>query len=88
VLPQNYPERLVRVVIYPMPAIVQTLWRMMQSLLDPKTRRKFKMLSGPSDLGAPCPVELKEVISFDQLPFDAQKMHQELDDSEYSSASE
>jgi hypothetical protein len=88
VMPVNYPERLKRVVIYPMPMVVQSLWHMCRSFLEPATASKFEVIRGAADIGSPCPMELREVISYEQLPFDAQKYHQELDDSEYESASE
>jgi hypothetical protein len=77
-LPDNYPERVQQVVIYPVPGIVRQLWRMVSHLLDPVTRAKFEVLSGSASLDAPCPLELRDVVELDQLPVDAQKMHQAL----------
>lgn len=81
-LPDNFPERVQRVVIYPLPAIVKQLFRMVRGLLDPVTRDKFEVLSGSANLDAPCPSKLQDVVRLDQLPLDARKMHQSLDDLE------
>jgi len=78
VLPNNYPERVQKVVIYPMPGIVGVLWRTVRCLLDRVTRDKVQVLSGAASLGAPCPPELREVVSLEELPLDAQKTHQNL----------
>jgi len=78
VLPDNYPERVQRVIIYPLPTLVRQLWRMTRGLLDPVTREKFEVLSGSASLGAPCPAALGEIFLLDQLPLDAQKTHQAM----------
>lgn len=78
VLPDNYPERVQKVVIYPMPSILGQLWSMVSCLLDPKTRAKFQVLSGPDAIGAPCPRELGDVVALEELPLDVQKNHLSL----------
>jgi len=78
VLPNNYPERVQKVVIYPMPGIVGLLWSTVRCLLPLETRKKFHVLSGSASVGAPCPPELREVISLADLPLDVQKTHQNL----------
>lgn len=75
VLPDNYPERVKKVVIYPMPSILGQLWRMVSCLLDPTTRDKFQVLSGSDAIGAPCPRELGEVVALEELPLDVQQTH-------------
>lgn len=78
VLPQKYPERVKRVVVYPMPSIVWYLWRIVSGFLDPVTREKFVILTGSAGKHADCPPELAEYIALEQLPLDAQKMHAAL----------
>jgi len=77
-LPDNFPERVSRVVIYPMPWIVQALWRVVAGFLDPVTRAKFVIISGDAKKHAPCPQELNEYFTIDQLPADARDMHAAL----------
>lgn len=78
VLSNNYPERVQRVVIYPVPSLVGHLWRMVRSMLDPVTRGKIQVHNGSAALGAPCPSELRQVVELSQLPIDAQQRHQAL----------
>mmetsp|Transcript_90851 Transcript_90851/g.166756 ORF Transcript_90851/g.166756 Transcript_90851/m.166756 type:complete len:272 (-) Transcript_90851:211-1026(-) len=78
VLPQNYPERVKRIVVYPMPNIVWYLWWLVSGFLDPVTREKFVILTGSAASSADCPTELAEYIALEQLPLDAQKMHAAL----------
>eukprot|EP00932_Pfiesteria_piscicida_P022975 SRR837773.9715.p1 GENE.SRR837773.9715~~SRR837773.9715.p1 ORF type:complete len:275 (-),score=45.81 SRR837773.9715:62-886(-) len=82
ILPDNYPERLVRVVIYPMPWFVRALWSMVAGFLDPTTRDKFIVLGGEAKRGSPCPMELNEYVTLDQLPIDAHAMHAGLKSSD------
>lgn len=77
-LADQYPERVQRIVIYPLPGIVRQLWRMVRCLLDTATRDKVMVLGGSATLGSPCPTELRDVLSLDQLPADLQKTHQNL----------
>lgn len=79
VLPRNFPERMQRVVIYPLPWIFASLWRLVRNLLDPVTQDKFVVLSGSSDFGSPCPDGLNKFLFLDQLPQDAHMMHQSLE---------
>jgi len=81
-LPENYPERVQRIVIYPVPWAVGQLWQMVRRLLDPVTRAKVEVYSGSGAHGAPCPPELSEIVSLDQLPMDAQKTHHNLEQEE------
>jgi hypothetical protein len=78
VCPSNYPERIHRVVVYPLPPMVEHLWRIMRALLDEGTQRKIEVVSGPSEMGSPCPRELGRHVSYEQLPEDARSMHLSL----------
>lgn len=77
-MPDNFPERVQRVILYPIPMIVKQLWVMVRGLLDKVTRDKFEILSGAATINAPCPAKLREVVLLDQLPKDAHEMHQAL----------
>jgi len=78
ILPNNYPERAQRIVVYPMPFLVKTLWNMVKVLLDPVTQEKFVILGGSASVGAPCPAELATYVSLDQLPEGVRATHQAL----------
>jgi|Transcript_29668 hypothetical protein len=77
-LPGNYPERAHRIIVYPMPFLVKGIWSMVKPLLDPVTREKFVILSGPAGIGSPCPAELAEYVSPDQLPEAVRHTHEAL----------
>jgi len=77
-MPDNFPERVQRVVIYPLPFIVKQLFRMVRCMLDPVTSKKVEVISGSATLDAPCPTQLGDIVLFDEIPLDAQKMHQSL----------
>jgi hypothetical protein len=78
ILSANFPERAKRIIVYPMPSFVRSLWWLVSGLLDPETKDKFVILSGAADVGSPCPEELREFVALDQLPADAHAMHAEL----------
>merc|ERR1712232_366630 len=68
VLATHYPERAHRFVIYPLPLIVTRFWNTLAGvLMDPVTREKIMFLPGPSSVGSPCPRELGNYVSIDQL---------------------
>jgi len=75
---EHYPERIHRVVIYPMPSVVSRLWYVVKQFIDTATRKKVVLLSGPSEEGGPCPKELGLYVTLDALPSDAQDIHKEL----------
>jgi len=75
---EHYPERIHRVMIYPVPAAVTRLWWVVKKFLDPATVKKVTLISGPSEEGGPCPMKLGEYITLDALPEDVQEIHKEL----------
>mmetsp|Transcript_34889 Transcript_34889/g.79110 ORF Transcript_34889/g.79110 Transcript_34889/m.79110 type:complete len:292 (+) Transcript_34889:1-876(+) len=87
VLPDNYPERVKKVVVYPVPVLAQGLWWVCRSFLDERSCSKFEVISGSATLGAPCPQELGRHVSFAQLPEDAQGMHWALLEAEAAECS-
>jgi len=77
-LPNHFPERAHRIIVYPMPMLVKTLWRGVRSLLDPVTQEKFVILGGSANIGSPCPAELAEYVLLDQLPEELHHTHRAL----------
>eukprot|EP00929_Paragymnodinium_shiwhaense_P078098 TRINITY_DN40404_c0_g1_i1.p1 TRINITY_DN40404_c0_g1~~TRINITY_DN40404_c0_g1_i1.p1 ORF type:complete len:343 (+),score=52.81 TRINITY_DN40404_c0_g1_i1:142-1170(+) len=79
VVPDNYPERLEQLVVYPVPSIVKLLVDFILRLLDPATRKKVVLLAGSSQEGAPCPAEqLRPFVRRGDLPSYAWEMHEDL----------
>mmetsp|Transcript_12410 Transcript_12410/g.24126 ORF Transcript_12410/g.24126 Transcript_12410/m.24126 type:complete len:115 (+) Transcript_12410:2-346(+) len=78
VLQMNYPERLKKLIVYPVPRLVVGLWWVVKGFLDPTTSEKAEMLSGPAAMGSPCPEELGNFVALQQLPRDTWEEHKEL----------
>jgi len=78
VLQANYPERLNRLILYPMPALVGHLWWVVKGFLDPKTVAKVQIFSGASGTGSPCPAGVGQFVTLQQLPQDTWDQHKEL----------
>jgi len=78
VLQLNYPERLHKLIIYPMPALVGHLWWVVKGFLDTRTAAKFQIFSGSSVTGSPCPEALGKFVAQQQLPRDTWEEHKEL----------
>lgn len=74
-LPRMYPERMQRVIVYPMPFVVRALWRIVRAFFDPVTQDKFVILGGSASIGSQCPPELANYLSWDQLPEQVQASH-------------
>lgn len=78
ILPDNFPERAHKLIVYNMPPLVSWLWRVVRSFLDATTQDKFVFLSGSDSMGAACSVELRKYVSLEELPIDARSSHQAL----------
>jgi len=70
VLSDHFPERCRRVIIYPVPWGASTIWSAVKLFLDERTAQKVLLLSGPVTRGSPCPKELRDFVSFDQVRSD------------------
>ena len=77
-LGNNFPERLKRLILYPMPASGMAVWKFVQPFLDPNTASKVVMVTGPTKRGSPCPVELGEYVSYHEIRPDRRHRHMEL----------
>lgn len=72
-LPNQVPERVQRVIIYPMPSFVMSLWYVVRSALDSRTKEVFVILTASAGRGPP--EKLWDYISFDQLPEGLHERH-------------
>jgi len=79
VLQMNYPERLRKLILYPVPALAGYLWWAVKPFLDPKTAAKVEILTGNAARGSPCPEALGEFVALQQLPQDAWEEHKEIE---------
>eukprot|EP00930_Biecheleria_cincta_P016235 TRINITY_DN13286_c0_g1_i1.p1 TRINITY_DN13286_c0_g1~~TRINITY_DN13286_c0_g1_i1.p1 ORF type:complete len:233 (+),score=40.14 TRINITY_DN13286_c0_g1_i1:115-813(+) len=77
-LSNNYPERAQQIIVFPVPMLLRQLWIMIRSFMDPATQDKFVVLAGSADIGSPCPTALREYVSLQQLPSDAQSGYNAL----------
>ena len=77
-IPNRYPERLRRVVVYPLPGWAKTLIGLVTRLLEPVTRDKIEVLAGSDSKDAPCPAGLAEHVALDAIPEHARARHAAL----------
>ena len=70
-LTSNFPERLGRLVIYPVPWVATAVWSAASQLLDERTAAKCVMLSGPAARTEPIPDGISEYVTDELL----QEMH-------------
>jgi hypothetical protein len=78
-LPSKYPERLQRVVVYPVPWVATAFLAMVRKLLDPKTSEKLCVLGfGRDPSGIPV-AELSKHVSLESLPRTCWHRHRALD---------
>ena len=78
IIPDVYPERLRKVVVYPLPGWAKTLIGLVKKLLDPVTRDKIVLLRGDDSRDAPCPAGLVKHVAHGQLPPHARARHAAL----------
>ena len=81
-LGDHFPERLRRLIIYPMPWAGMAIWGAIKPFIDPNTAQKVIILPGSSKRGAPCPIELGEYIEYSQIREDRRHRHTSLLDAE------
>ena len=78
-LSDHFPERLARLVVYPVPAALGFIWGLVCPFLAPKTADKIKMLGGAAGRTSPCPVKLGEIVSLDALREEDRPRHAALE---------
>jgi hypothetical protein len=72
------PERLTRVIIYPVDEVARTAWSFIKNLVSPVTAKRVVFLPGSSKLGSPSPPELLEYIDVSQIPADSRRFFARL----------
>ena len=77
-LGDNFPERLNRLIVYPVPSFGMAIWRTVKPWIDDATAQKICLLPGSAKRGAPCPVELAEHVEYAQIRSDRQHRHKAL----------
>ena len=77
-LGDNFPERLRRLIVYPVPWAGMALWRTVEPFIDANTAKKVVLLPGPSKRGAPCPLELAEYVEYSEIREDRRHRHTAL----------
>lgn len=63
VMGANFPERVRKVVLYPLPWWATAIWAVVAEFLDARTRQKFVLLSGPAARTEPIPLTISEHIA-------------------------
>lgn len=67
-LNDHFPERLDRLVLFPLPTAAKFFWNVVKNFLDPDTARKIQVISGPSERDSPAPMaELSQFIDADTI---------------------
>ena len=78
VLSDEFPERMARLVVYPVPSALSFIWGLMKPFLAPKTAAKIVLLNGADGQAAPCPKALADFVSLETFGEDDQKRHAAL----------
>ena len=77
-VPNMYPERLRRIVVYPLPGWFTYMLGTITALLSADTRAKLCFLAGDEALGSPVPAELADHVTRAMLPEEAAPLHEGL----------
>jgi hypothetical protein len=76
VITNNYPGRISKVIIYPIPRIITGLVSVILRMFNRETREKLNFLSGSGNVGAKCPTKFWNYVDDpSQLPESARKWH-------------
>lgn len=76
----NFPERVRRLVAYPAPWFGLRIFEAIQPFIDPTTAAKVVLLEGPAYADSPCPAELNEYVSLQNIREDRRPQHACLKD--------
>jgi hypothetical protein len=78
VLTANYPERVTRIVVYPLPAAATAVWQAFKWVLPTATTSRMVLLAGPAARTSPAPDGLAEYVSCDEIREDLRSRHAAL----------
>ena len=67
VLSDHFPERMARLVVYPVPPALYFIWGLVRPFMAPKTADKVRLLMGPAGRTSPCPAKLAEYVCAEAL---------------------
>lgn len=67
ILPRMYPDRMKRIVVYPVPWMASMLVSMVKRMLDENTREKLMVVAG-DEKSLDCPEELNNYLTLESLP--------------------
>jgi hypothetical protein len=62
-LERNFPERLAKCMVLPMPTYATSLWKIIKMFLDSNTAKKFTVLGGDADTHSSLPPKAQKYIS-------------------------
>jgi hypothetical protein len=68
-----FPERVARVVIYPVDDKAMTAWRIIRSIVSPATTKRVTLLAGSGQRGSPLPMELQEYFDVQEISRDSHR---------------
>merc|ERR1712071_177518 len=70
VMNEFFPERLDRLVLFPLPTACKFLWNVIKKFLDPVTAEKIIVVSGPAAIDSPAPIKvLSEYVDVETLKY-------------------
>lgn len=82
ILKDNFPERLARVIVYPVPWFANVLWSEVQKVMDPKTAAKVQLFANAPEAGEnDVPPEVGRWVSLSSLPEVVHSRHKSLQDA-------
>ena len=73
----HFPDRVERVILYPLPGIMRTVWNAISKLLEERNRKLILVLAEKNAM-----LRLQEFITLDAFPEDARDMHQGVSNGE------
>ena len=78
VLTANFPGRVRRIVVYPLPSAATAVWQAFRWVLPTATASKIVLLGGPASRASPAPARLAEFVSHDAIREDMRYRHTSL----------
>lgn len=72
------PERLTRIILYPVDEVGMTAWSFIRHLVSTNTAKKLVFLPGSSKLGSPSPPELLEYLDVNAIPEESKQFFANL----------